>query len=143
MSTPRTSLAAFVPLHTHAALRVSDIVEVIVGHIASTDSSTKQETAAHQNLFPLSTLNRVFSASALDLLWTDEDVRALARVMPADTCHTYAVKRSYLQAFPYTKQKRSRPHKSPPSQAPKWMNGAHRCGAGAFSRSFWTAPSSA
>jgi hypothetical protein len=99
MTTHRTSLVSFVPLPTHAALRVSDIVEVIVEHIASTDGSTTQEKAAHEDLITLSTLNRVFSAPALDQLWTDADVRSLARVMPADTCHTYAVERSYWEHF--------------------------------------------
>jgi hypothetical protein len=66
MTTHCTSLAAFVPSPTHAALRVSDIVEVVVEHIESTDGSTVQEKAAHQNLIALSTLNRVFSAPTLD-----------------------------------------------------------------------------
>jgi hypothetical protein len=99
MTSHRTSLVSFVPLPTHPALCVSDIVEVIVEHIASTDGSTTQAKAAHEDLITLSTLNRVFSAPALDQLWTDADVRGLARVMPADTCHTYAVERSYWEHF--------------------------------------------
>jgi hypothetical protein len=105
MSTHRTSVFVFVPLPTAAALRMSDIVEVVVKHIASTNGRTVQETAAHEDLFPLSTLNRVFSAPALDLLWTDKDVRALARMSPADTCHTYAVEWSYGE-YTCTKQNR-------------------------------------